>query len=199
MDLHVDDSVFTLFNTVISGFSLSCGDGNSRRRVGSSLSLNFTALSQKTTSTYRRPVDVPSGISQNGIRQPHHDFRAIGPVIFSYLSQQDLWNCARVCVLWLHCANDKSLQKQRTHEWSYDLSTSACTLDGFKLPKLTKSDDNNRGYGNNDDEDVTEEEKKELKAKEEVEQAIIREDLKQSPFSHLFPSKKAAPPSSSTS
>jgi len=193
MELHIEDSLIILSNTVISGFSMSCGESR-RRAPGCSISLNFTSISQKTTSSYRRPISVPAGINQNGIRQPHHEFRALGPTLFSYLTQQDLWHCAQVCVLWLHCANDKSLLKQRTHEWSYDLTSAKASLDGFRLPKLTKDDDDNNRYGgNNDDDNVDENEKAEIKAQEEIEQGIIREDLKKSPFAFLFPTPKPKP------
>jgi len=183
IELFVDDNKYTLQDVIISGFSLSSGG----RRQRCSLSLNFAGMSTTTKSVFRRPVTVPNGIPEFGLCQPHERFYGIGPLIFSFLEQQDLWNAARTCVLWLWCASKPSLQKEKSSTWSYEISTSQTTLDGFKLPKVTKGE--GLGYNDDDNNVVDENEKAQEKSKEELEQSIIREDLKKSPFAFLFPSK----------
>jgi len=189
LELFLGDSVFTLKECIISGFSVSAGDDEGKKRpsLSSSISLNFTGISQSTTSIFRRPISVPIELKNStGISQPHVEFRAIGAVIFSHLSQADLWNVARTCILWLHCASSPMLLKESAHTWSYEMYTSATTLDGFRLPKMVKKSDRDNNDDDNNTNNENDAEKAEEKAKEELEQSIIREDLKKAPFAFLF-------------
>jgi len=190
VEILSDDMTFALYDCIVSGFSVSASASGKSRKSRSedgsqsaSVSLNFTALSQKTTSTFRRPILVPTGLS-TGLNQLHEDFRVFGPLVFVYLNQYDLFQAAKCCKTFLHSANHQSLLKQLTHEWGYNISDSTSTMDGFKLPNYTKSGE----YGSDDDDNdaASSAEKEAKKAKEELEQQIIREDLQKAPFAYLF-------------
>jgi len=178
-----------LKDTIISGYSVS-SDGDDSD-TNASISLNYTSMSQKTKSVFRRPISVPIELSKNfGIHQPHTEFRAIGTEIFTRLSQKDLWNVAQTCILWLHCSSSNLLLKERSHEWSYNLATGETSLDGFRLPSLVSERSGYDSDGDNNNENQDEKEKE--KAKKEVEQSIVREDLKKAPFPHFLKINKTA-------
>jgi len=209
IDLLFSDNIITMKECIVSGFSLSVGRPSRKRNsskdndekeekkrpktaeelMGSSVSFNFVSLVQRTTSVYRQPMSIPEGFLATTVTpQITTHFGLIGHHIFSFLDQKDLCSAANSCKIFLFSASHKSLLRQSTHEWAYDLGTAKTMVDGYALPKnpLCKSYDRDDNDDNEGEAAEGSNEKQAEKKREEAEQQQIKEELKKAPFAVLF-------------